>query len=89
MSAIHFRVPLVAAALALLSPAEASGQTPAAGPFAKAPALPTACYLENDPFSDQVAAATAATQADIDRQKAISNSSARTRRLQAPRSALP
>jgi hypothetical protein len=71
MSTTTIRAPLAAVACALTCVTVASAQAPAAGPFAKAPALPTACYLENDPFSDTVAAATAATQADIDRQKAV------------------
>ncbi len=71
MSTTAIRAPLVALACALICVTAASAQSPGAGPFAKLPALPTACYLANDPFSDQVAAATAATQADIDGQKAV------------------
>jgi hypothetical protein len=71
MSTTAIRAPLVALACALTCVTAASAQSPAAGPFAKLPALPTACYLGDDPFSDQVAAATDATQADIERQKAI------------------
>lgn len=71
MSMTMIRAPLAAVACALTCVAAASAQSPAASPFAKAPALPTACYSGDDPFSDQVAAMTAATQADIDRQKAV------------------
>jgi hypothetical protein len=72
MSLIRIGALLSTAAFGLLlGSATASAQTPATGPFAKAPALPTACYLKDDPFSDKVAAATETTQADIDRQKAV------------------
>jgi hypothetical protein len=71
MSTITIRAPLAVVACALTCVTAAIAQAPAAGPFAKAPALPTACYLENDLFSDKVVAVTEATQADIERQKAV------------------
>ena len=72
MNALFIRAPLTAAAFAsLLGSATTLAQAPAASPFAKLPALPTTCYAEGDTFSDKVAAATEATQADIDRQKAV------------------
>ena len=72
MGTTTIRAPLAAVACALtFVTGPAAAAAPAAGPFAKAPTLPTACYLENDTFSDKVAGVTAATQADIERQKAI------------------
>ena len=72
MNALFIRAPLTAAAFALLlESATTLAQAPAASPFAKLPALPTTCYAEGDPFSGKVAAATEATQAEIDRQKSV------------------
>ena len=71
MSAIYLRASLAAAALALLSTADASAQAAATGAFAKVPALPTVCYAGNDPFVARIEAAMNAGQADLDRQKAV------------------
>jgi len=72
MNALFIRAPLTAAAFALfLVSATTLAQAPVASPFAKLPALPTTCYAEGDTFSDKVAAATKATQAEMERQKAV------------------
>ena len=72
MNALFIGAPLTAAAFALfLVSATTLAQAPVASPFAKLPALPTTCYAEGDTFSDKAAAATEATQAEIERQKAV------------------
>lgn len=63
---------LVAAAFAgLLFAGAAHSQAAPAGPFAKVPALPTACYTDGDPFVARIEAAHAATQAEVYKQQEI------------------
>lgn len=55
----------------LCAPAVFSQTAPAAGPWAKVPALSTACYYGADPFVAKLDAALAAVKADRARQEAI------------------
>lgn len=71
-----FAVRLFAAgAVALVCSSALQAQAPAAGPWAKVPALPTNCYqgdsLNPDPFYARVEAAKAAVAADRERQETI------------------
>ena len=75
MSVFQFRAPLAAAACACLFASFAVAQTPkpaagaAAGPWAKVPALPTACYSSQDGWSERNDMAVAAVREDMDAQK--------------------
>lgn len=86
MTPNEYRVPLAAATCACLfvsisyaqTPAKpaaraatATRAAPAADPWTKVPALPTACYVANDPFAARIEAAKRATQAGVDQQKAV------------------
>jgi hypothetical protein len=75
MSAIHFRAPFVAAALACLFAWSPSFAQAAGGPWAKVPPLSTLCYgfagEEWEPFIGKLEAAKAAIQADREKQEAI------------------
>jgi hypothetical protein len=67
-----FRGRLLVATLGGLACASALGAQPAAtGPWAKVPALTTACFYGNDPFPARLEAALAAVNVDRDRQLAI------------------
>lgn len=71
MTTISSRAPLAAVACACLFATPAWAQTAAgSGPWAKVPALPTACY-GSDGFADKVEAARTALAEDVERQKAV------------------
>jgi hypothetical protein len=69
VSSSHAQTPAKPAAKA----APATRAAPATGPWAKVPALTTACYSEADPFNGQLSAAIASVNADIERQKAVNS----------------
>ncbi len=72
MIATILRGLLRAAAFAGLAFVQIAQAAPTAqGPFAKVPALTTACYADNDPFRDRLGAAREAVGADRERQTAI------------------
>jgi hypothetical protein len=66
---------LAAGAVALVCSSALHAQAPAAGPWAKVPALPTTCYqgdsMKPDPFFARVESAKAAVAADRERQEAV------------------
>jgi hypothetical protein len=72
MNSPAFRGPL-AGAFAALAFASALQAQPAPGPWAKVPALPTACYLSQDQYFEQNDAALAAVQKDHYRQNDINS----------------
>lgn len=72
MKAPVVRGPLLAAACAALACVSVVNAQPAAtGPWAKAPALSTGCYLDGDPFSAQLEASLTAVQNDHSNQSDI------------------
>ena len=67
---------LLTATVAGLICAHALAATPPAapaGPWAKVPAFPTACYAEQDHWRDQSSAALEAVHEDLDKQKEVNN----------------
>ena len=71
MTTQSFRARLLAVALGSLLCVPAAFSQPATGPWAKVPPLTTSCYYGTDTFAAKLEAATAAVNADRDRQLAI------------------